>query len=160
MEDRDRILQETTGLAAGVIGGAIILVVGKLLFSNSVVPINKGDWVQTNYDPAALTVFLISTVFAIIWYLITCNWWLKYEPKQSTLATSIWVLLFVVPILSFVIALFYWGKDGDADLGLSAFLALLIALGLAMLFSYWGATALSTPKNMSSVIPLASLFRR
>lgn len=146
MDDRGRVIQETTGFAAGVIFGAIFLVVGRLLFSNSIVPINKGDWIQTNYDPAALTVFFVSTVFAIIWYLITCNWWLKYNPKQSTLATSIWALLFVVPLLSFFMALFYWGKDGNTDLGVSAFFALLIALGLAMLCSYWGATALSTPK--------------
>jgi hypothetical protein len=160
MNDRDRILQETTGLAAGVIVGAIALVVGRLLFSNSLVPVYTGNWVQTNYDPAALTVLAVSTVFAIFWYLITLNWWLTYKPEKAPSAKSVWALLSVFPILSFVVAVFYWGKDGGAALGSSAFFTLSITLGSAILFSYWMATALSTPGNMSSVVPLASLIRR
>lgn len=160
MNDRDRILQDITGLVSGVIVGGIIIVIGRLLFSNSLVPVYTGNWVQTNYDPAALIVFAVSTVFSIFWYLITIKWWLTYKPERASFAKSIWILLLTFPVLSFIFAVFYWGKDGNAVLEPSAFLALSIALGLAIIFNYWMATALSTPRNMLNVVPFARLLRR
>lgn len=156
MSDENPIWQQLTALAVGPIIGAMIIVVGRLLFSNGIIPTYTSDWVQSNYDPAATLVFIISTLFAIIWYIITYRWWPKFRTPEAQKARYIWIVLFIPPLLTFVAGLFIGGRDG----GPLALIVLPIALFLGMVSSYWVATALSTPENMYHVVPLASLFRR
>ncbi|MGK7883229.1 MAG: hypothetical protein AB4057_01215 [Crocosphaera sp.] len=157
MSEENPIWQQLTALAVGPIIGAMIIVIGRLLFSNGIIPTFTSDWVQSNYDPAATIVFAFSTICAIIWFIITYRWWPQFSPRKETLkARYIWIVLFIPPLLAFVAGLFIGGRDA----GPLALIVLPIALFLGMVCSYWVATALSTPENMYHVVPLASLFRR
>jgi len=160
MSEQNSILPEITGLAAGIVVGAMVMVVGRFLFGDGIVPTFTDNWVQSNYDPAAFVVWVVSAIFAIIWYFVSLKWWRTFTAKESGQAFFLWLLLFVLPILSCVISLFIWGKDGSNTLEVLAFVVLVLILGLGMLFSYWLSTALSTPSNMCHIIPLARLFRR
>lgn len=160
MNEQNSILPEITGLAAGIIIGAMIMVIGRMLFGNGIIPTYTSNWIQSNYMPAVLVVGAFSSVFAVIWYLISLKWWRTFTEKEFSQARISWWLLFVLPFLSFIISLFIWGKDGNNNLETTAlgFFGLILLLGMCS--SYWLSTALSTPPNMRRVVPLVGLFPR
>ena len=165
MNEQNSILPEITGLAAGIIIGAMIMVIGRLLFGNGIIPTYTSNWIQSNYDPAVLVVWATSSAFAVIWYLISLKWWRTFTEKEFSQAQFFWLLLFVLPFLSFIISLFIWGKDGNNNDGNNnletitlVFFSLILLLGMCS--SYWLSTAFSTPPNMRRVVPLFGLFPR
>lgn len=160
MSERNSMLPEITGLAAGIIVGAMVMVIGRFLFNNGIVPTYTNNWIENNYDPAAFVVWVVSAIFAIIWYFVSLKWWRTFTAKESGQAFFLWLLLFALPILSCVISLFIWGKDGNNSLEALAFFVLILILSIGMFFGYWLSTALSTPSNMCHIIPLTRLFRR
>lgn len=160
MNEQNSILPEITGLAAGIIIGAMIMVIGRMLFGNGIIPTYTSNWIQSNYDPAVSVVCVISSAFAVIWYLISLKWWRTFTEKEFSQARISWWLLFVLPFLSFIISLFIWGKDGNNNLETIALFFFSLILLLGMCSSYWLSTALSTPPNMRRVVPLFSLFPR
>lgn len=160
MNEQNSILPEITGLAAGIIIGAMIMVIGRLLFGNGIIPTYTSNWMQSNYDPAVLVVWATSSAFAVIWYLISLKWWRTFTEKEFSQAQFFWLLLFVLPFLSFIISLFIWGKDGNNNLETKALVFFSLILLLGMCSSYWLSTAFSTPPNMRRVVPLFSLFPR
>jgi hypothetical protein len=160
MNEHNSILPEITGLAAGIIVGAMIMVIGQLLFGNGIIPTYTSNWIQNNYVPAVLVVWATSSAFAVIWYLISLKWWPKYTEKEFSQARFFWLLLFVLPFLSFIISLFILGKDGNNNLQTVALVFFSLILLLGMFSSYWLSTALSTPPNMRRVVPLVGLFPR
>lgn len=160
MNEQNSILPEITGLAAGIIIGAMIMVIGRMLFGNGIIPTYTSNWIQSNYMPAVLVVGAFSSVFAVIWYLISLKWWRTFTEKEFSQARISWWLLFVLPFLSFIISLFIWGKDGNNNLETIALVFFILILLLGMCSSYWLSTALSTPPNMRRVVPLVGLFPR
>ncbi|TRU31712.1 MAG: hypothetical protein EWV50_04320 [Microcystis aeruginosa Ma_MB_F_20061100_S20] len=160
MNEQNSILPEITGLAAGIIIGAMIMVIGRMLFGNGIIPTYTSNWIQSNYMPAVLVVGAFSSVFAVIWYLISLKWWRTFTEKEFSQARISWWLLFVLPFLSFIISLFIWGKDGNNNLETIALVFFSLILLLGMCSSYWLSTALSTPPNMRRVVPLVGLFPR
>ena len=158
MNEQNSILPEITGLAAGIIIGAMIMVIGRLLFGNGIIPTYTSNWIQSNYDPAVLVVWATSSAFAVIWYLISLKWWRTFTEKEFSQAQFFWLLLFVLPFLSFIISLFIWGKDGNNNLETITLVFFSLILLLGMCSSYWLSTAFSTPPNMRRVVPLFSLF--
>ncbi|WP_419546199.1 hypothetical protein [Microcystis sp.] len=160
MNEQNSILPEITGLAAGIIIGAMIMVIGRLLFGNGIIPTYTSNWIQSNYDPAVLVVWATSSAFAVIWYLISLKWWRTFTEKEFSQAQFFWLLLFVLPFLSFIISLFIWGKDGNNNLETITLVFFSLILLLGMCSSYWLSTAFSTPPNMRRVVPLFSLFPR
>lgn len=160
MNEQNSILPEITGLAAGIIIGAMIMVIGRMLFGNGIIPTYTSNWIQSNYMPAVLVVGAFSSVFAVIWYLISLKWWRTFTEKEFSQARISWWLLFVLPFLSFIISLFIWGKDGNNNLETKALVFFSLILLLGMCSSYWLSTALSTPPNMRRVVPLVGLFPR
>lgn len=160
MNEQNSILPEITGLAAGIIIGAMIMVIGRLLFGNGIIPTYTSNWIQSNYMPAVLVVGAFSSVFAVIWYLISLKWWRTFTEKEFSQAQFFWLLLFVLPFLSFIISLFIWGKDGNNNLETITLVFFSLILLLGMCSSYWLSTAFSTPPNMRRVVPLFSLFPR
>lgn len=160
MNEQNSILPEITGLAAGIIIGAMIMVIGRLLFGNGIIPTYTSNWMQSNYDPAVLVVWATSSAFAVIWYLISLKWWRTFTEKEFSQAQFFWLLLFVLPFLSFIISLFIWGKDGNNNLETITLVFFSLILLLGMCSSYWLSTAFSTPPNMRRVVPLFSLFPR
>ena len=160
MNEQNSILPEITGLAAGIIVGAMIMVIGQLLFGNGIIPTYTSNWIQNNYVPAVLVVWATSSAFAVIWYLISLKWWRTFTEKEFNQAQFFWLLLFVLPFLSFIISLFIWGKDGSNNLETVALVFFSLILLLGMFSSYWLSTALSTPPNMRRVVPLVGLFPR
>ena len=65
MNEREDRLFEIAALAGGIIFGAFILVIGQLLFTYSIAPLSytlPEDWLRDNYNPAAVTVFLVSAI--------------------------------------------------------------------------------------------------
>ncbi|MDB9416132.1 hypothetical protein [Microcystis aeruginosa] len=160
MNEQNSILSEIAGLAAGIIIGAMIMVIGRMLFGNDIIPTYTSNWIQSNYMPAVLVVGAFSSVFAVIWYLISLKWWRTFTEKEFSQARISWWLLFVLPFLSFIISLFIWGKDGNNNLETIALVFFSLILLLGMFSSYWLSTALSTPPNMRRVVPLVGLFPR
>lgn len=160
MNEQNSILPEITGLAAGIIIGAMIMVIGRMLFGNGIIPTYTSNWIQSNYDPAVFVVWVTSSAFAVIWYLISLKWWRTFTEKEFGQARFFWLLLFVLPFLSFIISLFIWGKDGNNNLETIALVFFSLILLLGMCSSYWLSTALSTPPNMRRVVPLVGLFLR
>lgn len=160
MNEQNSILPEITGLAAGIIIGAMIMVIGRLLFGNGIIPTYTSNWIQSNYDPAVRVVWATSSAFAVIWYLISLKWWRTFTEKEFSQAQFFWLLLFVLPFLSFIISLFIWGKDGNNNLETITLVFFSLILLLGMCSSYWLSTAFSTPPNMRRVVPLFSLFPR
>ena len=160
MNEQNSILPEITGLAAGIIIGAMIMVIGRMLFGNGIIPTYTSNWIQSNYDPAVFVVWAVSSVFAVIWYLISLKWWRTFTEKEFSQAQFFWLLLFVLPFLSFIISLFIWGKDGNNNLETITLVFFSLILLLGMCSSYWLSTAFSTPPNMRRVVPLFSLFPR
>ncbi|GCL58855.1 hypothetical protein [Microcystis aeruginosa] len=160
MNEQNSILPEITGLAAGIIIGAMIMVIGRLLFGNGIIPTYTSNWIQSNYDPAVLVVWATSSAFAVIWYLISLKWWRTFTEKEFSQAQFFWLLLFVLPFLSFIISLFIWGKDGNNNLETITLVFFSLILLLGMCSSYWLSTAFSTPPNMRRVVPLFGLFPR
>lgn len=160
MNEQNSILPEITGLAAGIIIGAMIMVIGRMLFGNGIIPTYTSNWIQSNYDPAVLVVWATSSAFAVIWYLISLKWWRTFTEKEFSQAQFFWLLLFVLPFLSFIISLFIWGKDGNNNLETITLVFFSLILLLGMCSSYWLSTAFSTPPNMRRVVPLFSLFPR
>ncbi|MFN9965211.1 MAG: hypothetical protein ACK52F_00365 [bacterium] len=160
MNEQNSIPPEIAGLAAGIMIGAMIMVIGRLLFGNGIIPTYTSNWIQSNYDPAVLVVWATSSAFAVIWYLISLKWWRTFTEKEFSQARISWWLLFVLPFLSFIISLFIWGKDGNNNLETKALVFFSLILLLGMCSSYWLSTAFSTPPNMRRVVPLFSLFPR
>lgn len=160
MNEQNSILPEITGLAAGIMIGAMIMVIGRMLFGNGIIPTYTSNWIQSNYDPAVLVVWATSSAFAVIWYLISLKWWRTFTEKEFSQAQFFWLLLFVLPFLSFIISLFIWGKDGNNNLETITLVFFSLILLLGMCSSYWLSTAFSTPPNMRRVVPLFSLFPR
>jgi hypothetical protein len=160
MNEQNSILPEIGGLVAGIIIGAMIMVIGRLLFGNGIIPTYTSNWIQSNYDPAVLVVWATSSAFAVIWYLISLKWWRTFTEKEFSQAQFFWLLLFVLPFLSFIISLFIWGKDGNNNLETITLVFFSLILLLGMCSSYWLSTAFSTPPNMRRVVPLFSLFPR
>ena len=160
MNEQNSILPEITGLAAGIIIGAMIMVIGRMLFGNGIIPTYTSNWIQSNYDPAVLVVWATSSAFAVIWYLISLKWWRTFTEKEFSQAQFFWLLLFVLPFLSFIISLFIWGKDGNNNLETITLVFFSLILLLGMCSSYWLSTAFSTPPNMRRVVPLVGLFPR
>lgn len=160
MNEQNSILPEITGLAAGIIIGAMIMVIGRMLFGNGIIPTYTSNWIQSNYDPAVLVVWATSSAFAVIWYLISLKWWRTFTEKEFSQAQFFWLLLFVLPFLSFIISLFIWGKDGNNNLETITLVFFSLILLLGMCSSYWLSTAFSTPPNMRRVVPLFGLFPR
>jgi len=138
----------------------VIMVIGRMLFGNGIIPTYTSNWIQSNYDPAVLVVCATSSAFAVIWYLISLKWWRTFTEKEFSQARISWWLLFVLPFLSFIISLFIWGKDGNNNLETIALVFFSLILLLGMCSSYWLSTALSTPPNMRRVVPLVGLFPR
>ena len=160
MNEQNSIPPEIAGLAAGIMIGAMIMVIGRMLFGNGIIPTYTSNWIQSNYMPAVLVVGAFSSVFAVIWYLISLKWWRTFTEKEFSQARIFWWLLFVLPFLSFIISLFIWGKDGNNNLETIALVFFSLILLLGMCSSYWLSTALSTPPNMRRVVPLVGLFPR
>ncbi|AVQ72974.1 hypothetical protein B5D77_18100 [Microcystis sp. MC19] len=160
MNEQNSIPPEIAGLAAGIMIGAMIMVIGRMLFGNGIIPTYTSNWIQSNYMPAVLVVGAFSSVFAVIWYLISLKWWRTFTEKEFSQARISWWLLFVLPFLSFIISLFIWGKDGNNNLETIALVFFSLILLLGMCSSYWLSTALSTPPNMRRVVPLVGLFPR
>ncbi|MCZ8223448.1 MAG: hypothetical protein O9324_05700 [Microcystis sp. LE19-84.1B] len=160
MNEQNSIPPEIAGLAAGIMIGAMIMVIGRMLFGNGIIPTYTSNWIQSNYMPAVLVVGAFSSVFAVIWYLISLKWWRTFTEKEFSQARISWWLLFVLPFLSFIISLFIWGKDGNNNLETKALVFFSLILLLGMCSSYWLSTALSTPPNMRRVVPLVGLFPR
>lgn len=160
MNEQNSIPPEIAGLAAGIMIGAMIMVIGRMLFGNGIIPTYTSNWIQSNYDPAVLVVCATSSAFAVIWYLISLKWWRTFTEKEFSQARISWWLLFVLPFLSFIISLFIWGKDGNNNLETKALVFFSLILLLGMCSSYWLSTALSTPPNMRRVVPLVGLFPR
>ena len=160
MNEQNSILPEITGLAAGIIIGAMIMVIGRMLFGNGIIPTHTSNWIQSNYDPAVRVVWATSSAFAVIWYLISLKWWRTFTEKEFSQAQFFWLLLFVLPFLSFIISLFIWGKDRNNNLETITLVFFSLILLLGMCSSYWLSTAFSTPPNMRRVVPLFSLFPR
>ena len=160
MNEQNSILPEITGLAAGIIIGAMIMVIGRMLFGNGIIPTYTSNWIQSNYLPAVRFVWAFSSVFAVIWYLRSLKWWRTFTEKEFSQARFFWLLLFVLPFLSFIISLFIWVKDGNNNLEFIALVFFISILLLGMCSSYWLSTALSTPPNMRRVVPLVGWFPR
>jgi len=160
MNEQNSILPEIGGLVAGIIIGAMIMVISRPLFDNGIIRTYTSNWIQSNYDPAVFVVWATSSAFAVIWYLISLKWWRTFTEKEFSQARFFWLLLFVLPFLSFIISLFIWGKDGSNNLETVALVFFSLILLLGMFSSYWLSTALSTPPNMRRVVPLVGLFPR
>ncbi len=164
MNEREDRLFEIAALAGGIIFGAIILIIERLLFAYSIAPLSytlPEDWLRDNYNPAAVIVFLVSAIAAIVWYLIALRWWTKFDAtKDTTSARSWWILLFAFPIIIVIAAISLWGNEDGTSLGGGSLLVFSVLLCLGMLSSYWVSTGLSTPINMKHVVPFAGLLPR
>lgn len=164
MNDRESRLGEITALAASIIVGGIIMVVGRLPLAYGIAPLSltaPEDWLRTNYNPAAITAFLTSALAAIAWYLIALKWWTNYKARQQAMqARLIWILLGILAVASVVLGIIIWGNEEGASLQIFSFIIFVVTLSLSMMSSYWLATVLSTPINMVHIIPLSHLFRR
>jgi hypothetical protein len=54
MNEQNSIPPEIAGLAAGIMIGAMIMVIGRMLFGNGIIPTYTSNWIQSNYMPAVL----------------------------------------------------------------------------------------------------------
>lgn len=165
MNDKETSLGQITGLVAGIIIGAIIMILGRLPFSWGIAPLILSvpdDWLRTNYNPSAFLVFLTSAIAAVAWYLIALKWWNNYHDtkEEKMQAKLIWFLLGILAVAGVVLGIIIWGNEEGGSLQIPSFIVFAVTLSLGMLSSYWLATVWSTPSNILTVIPFYDFTRR
>lgn len=144
-----------------MIAGIISIVTGFILFIAQrwllatggwgliqIVTTSRQEYANSYFTPAALIVLIVSTVCAIIWYVIAARWSVHFAPiKEMASARLIWAGLSLPPVLSVVITALIFGGISP-----TAFPWLLLFLVLNLLIVYWLSTALSTPEEMIAAV--------
>ncbi|MBW4668507.1 MAG: hypothetical protein KME60_14035 [Cyanomargarita calcarea GSE-NOS-MK-12-04C] len=110
-------------------------------------------WVSNYYMPGAYVVFFASLVATVLWYLLAAKAQVK-GGKDVEKWSVVWWIIFLLPVLSIIIAIVFFKGSDEALLSLTSFFV------LDILFLYWFTTATSSPGGLSFVPPGAFLMRR
>ena len=143
-----------------IIGGGLLMLLQRALFATGAggliqtTPLTRQVYAANHFTPAALVVFLVSATCAVVWYRRTLKRSVHYAPKDKGAARVTWGLILLFPLLSIIVALFFWGNASPKAVSwLAGFLV------IDVLVIYWLSTALSTPDLMVPTVPGASLVR-
>lgn len=142
-------------VVVSLIGAAIMFLLQPWLYQNGIIPLNDVEpeaWVGDNYIIGAVTVFLISIIAVILWYVIAAKAKVQSAKETSSMAI-LWWLLFLLPVLSICAAIFFFIGNGDALLSVTGFFV------FDILLIYWFSTAISSPRSLMFVVPGAFFLR-
>ncbi len=142
-------------VVVSLIGAAIMFLLQPWLYQNGIIPLNDVEpeaWVGDNYIIGAVTVFLISIIAVILWYVIAAKAKVQSAKETSSMAI-LWWLFFLMPILSICAAIFFFNRSNDALLSVTGFFV------FDILLIYWFSTAISSPRSLMFVVPGAFFLR-
>jgi len=137
------------------IGGMAMFLGQKLVYDNQIVPIQQipvDAWLTSNYNTAAMVMFLASIIPTLIWYISAAR--SRFNDGSATHRWRLlWWLLGIIPMVTIGVAVFYINRSSEAQHSL-IFFFLLDAIWL-----YWLPTATSSPEGVKYIPPLAFLLR-
>ena len=138
-----------------LIGAAIMFLLQPWLYQNGIIPLNDVEpeaWVGDNYIIGAVTVFSVSIIAVILWYVIAAKAKVQSAKETSSMAILWWVFL-LLPIMSICASIYFFNQSNDALLSVTGFFV------FDILFLYWFSTAISSPRSLMFVVPGAFFLR-
>ncbi len=142
-------------VVVSLIGAAIMFLLQPWLYQNGVIPLNDVEpeaWVGDNYIIGAVTVFSVSIIAVILWYVIAAKAKIQSARETSSM-TIVWWIFLLLPVISICAAIYFFNRSNDALLSLTGFFV------FDILLIYWFSTAISSPGSLKYMVP-GSFFLR
>ncbi|MFB2770952.1 hypothetical protein ACE1AT_16920 [Pelatocladus sp. BLCC-F211] len=146
-------------IAFSVIGSLLMLWVQPMFYRSQIfffvlsTVSNLEAWIGNYYTPGAAIVLGCSILSTFLWYFLAA----RAQPRTAHDRHNwllIWCIVLFLPVLSIVIALFFYSYTPEALLSLTT----LFILDVVLL--YWFTTATSSPKDLMYTPPGAFTLRR
>ncbi|MBO3463175.1 hypothetical protein G7B40_029165 [Aetokthonos hydrillicola Thurmond2011] len=148
---------EITRIAVfSVLGAGIMFFVQPWVYENRIIRISDVSpdvWLEESYTSGAITVFAVSVISTLIWYLTAAKARVKGSADVERWRLFWWIFL-LLPIASICIAIGFFNQSQDALLSLTA----LYIFDIILVF--WLPTATSSPGLLMYLPPGAFILRR
>jgi len=110
-------------------------------------------WVSNYYTTGATVVFTVSLISTLLWYGMAAKAQIK-GGEDAARWSLVWWLIFLLPILSICLAIYFFRGSEQALLSLTGFFI------FDVLVLFWFSTVTSSPQALMYAPPGAFLIRR
>ena len=135
-----------------LVGALVMFWAQPQIYNSSLISfdVDKADWLENNYNPAAFIVFGAAVFATIVWTVMTAT--AKVQTGQDILGWQLtWWLIGLIPLFAICGAIYFLSKP--------ALYSLTVFFVFDVLLLYWLTTATSSPGLFKRTPPGASLFR-
>ncbi len=143
-------------IVIAIVGALIAFWLQPWLYERGIIGISDvpvDAWIQNDYMTGAAIVFGVSVVCTLLWYVLAARANIR-DTRDAQPWAVVWWVLFLFPVLSICVALYFFNRSQQALLSLTGFFV------FDILFLYWLSTATSSPKDLKYAPPGAFLLRR